>query len=443
VATALQRDSLIMVYWGLRITCHQVRMSTFDPPAITLQAVRSIGPGLITGAADDDPSGIATYSQAGAAFGLGMLWTVVLTFPLMAAVQMISARIGHVTGAGLTANIRRVFPAWFTLAIAGLLVTANTLNIAADIAAMGEALQLLIGGNDGLYAVGFGIVSLVLQVFVSYRSYVRWLKWLTLSLFTYVAVVCSLHIQWDHVALSTIWPHLTLDHAALLMIVGVFGTTISPYLFFWQAGQEVEDRTGFESPVETARQLRRIKLDTVIGMAFSNLVAFFIILCAAVTLHDAGITDIQTSAQAAEALRPLAGRFTFLLFTLGIIGTGLLAVPILAGSAAYAAAEALGLRGSLAFRLERGEGRGFYAIIALATLGGVALSFTPSSAVAELFWAAVLNGLIAVPIMMVMMWVASREQVMGAYCIRGSLRLLGWLSTALMTAAAAGLLLSF
>ena len=432
-----------MVYWPVPIDYHKAQMSTPDQGSLALQAARSIGPGLITGAADDDPSGIATYSQAGAAFGFGLLWTVVLTFPLMAAIQMISARIGHVTGAGLTANIRRVFPAWFTFAIAGLLLIANTLNIAADIAAMGEALQLLIGGSDGLYAIGFGLFSLLLQVFVPYRSYVRWLKWLTLSLFTYVAVVFSLHVQWGSVARSVMWPQLDLNHAALLMIVAVFGTTISPYLFFWQAGQEVEDRSGRESPAQTLRQLRRIKLDTLIGMAVSNLVAFFIILCAAVTLHDAGITDIQTSAQAAEALRPLAGPFTFLLFTLGIIGTGLLAVPVLAGSAAYAAAEALGLRGSLSFRLERGEGRGFYAIIALATLGGVALSFTPSSAVAELFWAAVLNGLIAVPIMIVMMWVASREEVMGAYRIRGGLRLLGWLSTILMTAAAAGLLRSF
>ncbi len=414
-----------------------------ESKSAALEAARSIGPGLITGAADDDPSGIATYSQAGARFGTGMLWTVVLTFPLMAAIQMISARIGHVTGKGLTANIRRVFPAWVTFSIAALLVLANTLNIAADIAAMGEALQLLIGGNNGLYSVGFGLVCLLLQVFLPYRSYVRWLKWLTLSLFTYVAVVFSLHIDWSSVVLSVVWPQLLLDHGALLMIVGVFGTTISPYLFFWQAGQEVEDRTGTETPAQVRQQLRRIKLDTIIGMAFSNLVAFFIILCAGVTLHDAGITDIETSAQAAEALRPLAGRFTFLLFTLGIIGTGLLAVPVLAGSAAYAAAEALGLRGSLSFRLEHGEGKGFYSIVALATLGGVALSFSPTSALAELFWAAVLNGIIAVPIMLVMMIVASRTEVMGEHRIRGSLRLLGWLSTAVMTAAASALLLTF
>ena len=407
------------------------------------QRLGQLGPGLITGAADDDPSGIATYSQAGAQFGYSMLWTVVVTLPLMAAIQIVSARIGYVTRRGLAANIKVAFPRWVLLGVVGLLLVANTLNVAADIAAMAEALRLLVGGSAHIYVVTFGLLCLVLQVFLPYRSYVRWLKWLTLSLLAYVGVTFALDIDWLQVARSVVMPRFRLDRESLLMIVAVFGTTISPYLFFWQAGQEVEDRTGFESPVETARQLRRIKLDTVIGMAFSNLVAFFIILCAAVTLHDAGITDIQTSAQAAEALRPLAGRFTFLLFTLGIIGTGLLAVPILAGSAAYAAAEALGLRGSLAFRLERGEGRGFYAIIALATLGGVALSFTPSSAVAELFWAAVLNGLIAVPIMMVMMWVASREQVMGAYCIRGSLRLLGWLSTALMTAAAAGLLLSF
>lgn len=404
--------------------------------------LRSMGPGLITGAADDDPSGIATYSQAGAGFGLGMLWTVVLTFPFMAATQMVSARIGHVTGKGLTANIRQVFPVPITLLVVGLLLLANLLNIAADIAAMGEAVQLLIGGSAGAYSVALGLGCVLLQVFVPYRSYVRWLKWLTLSLFSYVAVVLSLHVDWQAVLRAVVHPPLTLDHEALLMIVAVFGTTISPYLFFWQAGQEVEERDGNPDASRIRRHLRRIRIDTVIGMAFSNLVAFFIILCAAVTLHGAGITRIDTSAQAAEALRPLAGPFTFLLFTLGIIGTGLLAVPVLAGSAAYAATEALGFHGSLADKLQRGEGRFFYAIITFATLGGVALSFTPSSAVAELFWAAVINGLIAVPLMGVMMWVASRREVMGEYTVAGALKLLGWLSTALMASAAAGLLLS-
>lgn len=404
--------------------------------------LRSMGPGLITGAADDDPSGIATYSQAGAGFGLGMLWTVVLTFPFMAATQMVSARIGHVTGKGLTANIRQVFPVPVTILVVGLLLLANLLNIAADIAAMGEAVQLLAGGSAGAYSVALGLACVLLQVFVPYRSYVRWLKWLTLSLFSYVAVVLSLHVDWTAVLYAVVHPPLALDRDALLMIVAVFGTTISPYLLFWQAGQEVEERDGNLDATRIRRHLRRIRIDTVIGMAFSNLVAFFIILCAAVTLHGAGITRIDTSAQAAEALRPLAGPFTFLLFTLGIIGTGLLAVPVLAGSAAYAATEALGLHGSLSDKLERGEGRFFYAIITVATLGGVALSFTPSSAVAELFWAAVINGLIAVPLMAVMMWVASRRDVMGDHTVGGGLKLLGWLSTALMASAAGALLLS-
>jgi len=403
-----------------------------------------IGPGLITGAADDDPSGIATYSQAGAQFGLQMLWTVVLTFPLMCAIQMVSARIGHVTRQGLTANIRRVFPAWVTVGVAGLLAVANSLNISADIAAMAEALRLLVGGSAQIYAMTFGLLCLVLQVFLPYRVYVFWLKWLTLALFTYVAVVFSLHIDWTAVALSVVLPQLQLDKKALLMIVAVFGTTISPYLFFWQAGQEMEDALARGDTPRSAAQirahLRYIKWDTIIGMAVSNIVAFFIILCAAVTLHTAGITQIQTAAQAAEALRPLAGQFTFMLFAMGIIGTGLLAVPVLAGSAAYATAEALGMRGSLSFRVERGEGRGFYAIIALATLGGVILSFTPADPVDELFWAAVLNGVISVPIMVVMMLLAARKDVMGDYAVGGMLRLLGWLSTAVMMITVAALL---
>ena len=403
-----------------------------------------IGPGLITGAADDDPSGIATYSQAGAQFGLQMLWTVVLTFPLMCAIQMVSARIGHVTRQGLTANIRRVFPAWVTVGVAGLLAVANSLNISADIAAMAEALRLLVGGSAQIYAMTFGLLCLVLQVFLPYRVYVFWLKWLTLALFTYVAVVFSLHIDWTAVALSVVLPQLQLDKKALLMIVAVFGTTISPYLFFWQAAQEMEDALARGDTPRSAAQirahLRYIKWDTIIGMAVSNIVAFFIILCAAVTLHTAGITQIQTAAQAAEALRPLAGQFTFMLFAMGIIGTGLLAVPVLAGSAAYATAEALGMRGSLSFRVERGEGRGFYAIIALATLGGVILSFTPADPVDELFWAAVLNGVISVPIMVVMMLLAARKDVMGDYAVGGMLRLLGWLSTAVMMITVAALL---
>ena len=403
-----------------------------------------LGPGLITGAADDDPSGIATYSQAGAQFGFGMLWTVVFTFPLMTAIQMVSARIGHITGHGLTANIKRAFPRWVTVTIVVLLVCANTLNISADIAAMGEALQLLAGGSALIYSITFGLLCLVLQVFLPYQSYVRWLKWLTLALLSYVAVVFTLDIDWRQVAWSVIVPPLVLSRQSLLMIVAVFGTTISPYLFFWQAAQEMEDvRAAASQPPthETVRShLRRIQWDTTIGMAVSNLIAFFIILSTAVTLHAHGAQTIETAAQAAEALRPLAGDFTFAVFSMGIIGTGLLAVPVLAGSAAYAAAEAMGLEGSLSSRLEHGEGKGFYSIIAFATLGGVALSLTPSDAVQELFWSAVLNGVIAVPIMVVMMLLAGRRDIMGTHTVNGRLRLLGWLSTAAMAAAVVGML---
>jgi NRAMP (natural resistance-associated macrophage protein)-like metal ion transporter len=399
--------------------------------------LRQLGPGLITGAADDDPSGIATYSQAGAQFGLAMLWTVVFTLPLMAAIQIVSARIGHVTGQGLAANIKTHFSRWVLRAVVAMLLVANTLNLAADLAAMAEALRLLVGGSAHVYAAGFGLLSLVLQVFLPYQRYVRWLKWLTLALLAYVAVAFTLHLDWWQIARAVVWPQLPGSHAVLLTVVAVLGTTISPYLFFWQAAQEMEDtRNGTGSPTASSvrRHLRRIKIDTIVGMAFSNAIAFFIILSTAVTLHTAGVLQIETSAQAAEALRPLAGDLTFLLFSLGIIGTGLLAVPVLAGSAAYAVAEAAGWHGSLSLRLERGEGRGFYGVIAVATVGGVALCFSPIDPVKELFWAAVINGVIAVPIMAVMMTLASRPAAMGAHVIGKRLRWLGWLATATMAA---------
>jgi NRAMP (natural resistance-associated macrophage protein)-like metal ion transporter len=301
---------------------------------------RQLGPGLITGAADDDPSGIATYSQAGAQFGFSMLWTMVFTLPLMTAIQNISARIGYVTGHGLAANIKRSFPRAVLLGVVGLLVLANTLNIAADFAAMAEALRLLVGGSPHVYAVTFGLLSLVLQVFLPYHRYVAGLKWLTLALLAYVSVAFIVHVDWWEVALRIVHPQLPLTRDTLLMVVAVFGTTISPYLFFWQAAQEVEDNEAGapHTGAEVRHHLRRIKWDTRIGMGFSNLIAFFIILATAATLHAAGVTDIQTSAQAAQALRPVAGDWAFLLFALGIIGTGLLAVPVLAGSAAYAVA---------------------------------------------------------------------------------------------------------
>ena len=378
-----------------------------------------------------------------------MLWTVVFTLPLMVAIQIVSARIGYVTRRGLAANIKASFPRWVLLAVVGMLLVANTLNIAADIAAMAEALRLLVGGSSHIYAVTFGLFCLVLQVFLPYQTYVRWLKWLTLALLAYVAVAFMLHLDWWQVVSEVFWPRLAANHDMLLMVVAVFGTTISPYLFFWQAGQEMEDtRTGTgmggeaPTPKEVRHHLRRIKADTIVGMTFSNLIAFFIILSTAATLHAAGVTDIQTSAQAAEALRPLAGDLTFLLFSLGIIGTGLLAVPVLAGSAAYAVAEAAGWQGSLNLRLEHDEGRGFYGVIAAATVGGVILCFTPTDPVKELFWAAVLNGVIAVPIMAVMMVLASRSATMGAHVIGVRLRWLGWIATAVMAAVVGSMLVT-
>ncbi len=398
------------------------------------RGLRKLGPGLITGAADDDPSGIATYSQAGAQFGFSMLWTVVFTLPLMIAIQIVSARIGHVTRRGLAANIRAGFPRWVLLAVVGLLLLANTLNLAADIAAMAEALRLLVGGSAHVYAVTFGLLCLVLQVFLPYQTYVRWLKWLTLALLSYVAVVFTVQLDWWTVARQIVRPPLALGHDVLLMVVAVFGTTISPYLFFWQAAQEMEDANGKppQTRQDVGRHPRRLKIENSHGLAFSNLIAFFIILSTAATLHAAGVTNIQTSAQAAEALRPVAGPFTFMLFSLGIIGTGLLAVPVLAGSAGYAVAEAAGWSGSLSARLDKGEGRGFYGVIATATVGGVLLCFTPMDPVRELFWSAVINGVIAVPIMVVMMLLAARPSTMGPHVISPRLRVLGWIATVAM-----------
>ena len=399
--------------------------------------LRKLGPGLITGAADDDPSGIATYSQAGAQFGLNMLWTALITFPLMVGIQIVSARIGRVTGEGLAANIRRLFPRWVLLFVVSLLVIANTINIAADIAAMGEALQLVIGGGEHGHAVVFGVLSLLLQVFIPYHRYVRVLKWLTLSLLAYVAVAFSVHIDWIPAIRQSLAPNLSFNPEFVAVVVAVFGTTISPYLFFWQASQEVEElRAGNGSslltstPEDARLHLRRIKLDTYVGMGFSNLIAFFIILSSALTLHVAGITQIQTSAQAAQALRPIAGDFSFLLFSLGIIGTGMLAVPVLAGATAYAVADSFGWRQGLDRKLF--EATEFYAIIAFATLGGLLLDFTSIDPIKALFWSAVINGVIAVPIMIVMMLIATRAEVMGQFVIKRRLKFLGWLATAAM-----------
>ena len=403
-------------------------------------AVKHLGPGLITGAADDDPSGIATYSQAGASFGYDMLWTMFLTYPLMTSIQMISARLGCLTGRGLAANIKSEFPATVLYGIVALLMVANTFNIAADIAMMGEASHLLLGGSAQYYSVAFGIICLVLQVFVPYHSYVRFLKWLTLALLSYVAVAFTVNVSWISVARGIVWPHLSMSHETILIIVAVFGTTISPYLFFWQAAQEMEDlratpggATLPHAPEEADRHLHRIKWDSMVGMGFSNLVAFFIILSTAATLHQAGVTSIETSAQAAEVLRPLAGDFAFLLFSLGIVGTGMLAIPVLAGSAAYAVTEAF--EGTTGLDKKLHEAKGFYAIVAVATLGGVTLNLTPIDPIKALLWSAVINGVLAVPIMAVMMLLGTRTRVMGHYVIGRRLRVFGWLATAVMAAA--------
>ncbi|MEO8628756.1 MAG: Nramp family divalent metal transporter [Betaproteobacteria bacterium] len=398
--------------------------------------VKQLGPGLITGAADDDPSGIATYSQAGAQLGFNMLWTVVLTYPLMVSIQMVSARLGCITGRGLAANIKEHFPGWVLYSIVGLLLIANTINIAADIAAIGEASRLLLGGSAHIYSVAFGVLCLILQVVLPYQTYVTYLKWLTLSLLSYVAVVFTINVPWAQVLERLVFPHLTWNNATVTLIVAVFGTTISPYLFFWQAAQEQEDLRSAGGAVlphgiaEARRHLRRIRWDTYVGMGFSNAIAFFIILSTAATLHSAGVTNIETSAQAAEALRPLAGPFAFWLFSIGIIATGMLAVPVLAGSAAYAVAEAFHWRTGL--NLHPDEGKKFYSIIAFATLGGVALNFTPIHPIKALFWSAVINGVIAVPIMVVMMILGGRENVMGQFTLKKRLTRIGWAATVVM-----------
>jgi len=407
-----------------------------------------LGPGLITGAADDDPSGIATYSQAGAQFGLGMLWSVFLTTPLMVGIQIVSARIGRVSGHGIARNLRDHYPRPLMWFIVVLLLVANTINITADIGAMAQAVQLVVGGGQHVYAIGFGVLAVLMQLLLPYQRLAPVLKWLTLALFAYVGVVISVDIPWRALFVATIIPPVELTREYLMVLVGVLGTTISPYLFFWQASQEVEEQrmTSGESPLrfspDNARDhLRRIKVDTWVGMAFSNLIAFFIMLTAAVTLHQAGITNIDTSAKAAEALRPIAGNFAFLLFAARIVGTGLLAIPVLAGSAAYAVSEAKDW--PIGHGLQPAEAKGFYSIITLATLLGVALGFTPVDPIKALFWSAVLNGVIAVPIMVVMMRMAVREDIMVPFVITRRLRRLGWLATAAMTIAVVAMIASF
>lgn len=401
-----------------------------------------VGPGLITGVADDDPGGIATYSQAGAQFGFNMLWTMPLAFPLMAAIQAMCAQIGRVTGKGLAANIKAAFPRAILQGVVLLLLIANTLNIAADVAAMGEVAELVTGFDRHLMTVLFVAITLMLQIFVPYHRYVFFLKWLTLSLLAYAAVLFTVHVPWNEVALRTFLPNFVPNADAATMIVALFGTTISPYLFFWQASEEVEDmqaQSGAKPLTSDApsasRELCRIQWDTWSGMLYSNLTAYFIILATAVTLNVAGVTAIETAAQAASALRPLAGDFAFLLFALGILGVGLIGVPVLAGSGAYALCEAMDWKWGLERKAT--DARGFYGIIALSILVGLIIQYSPISPMKALFWSAVVNGIVAVPLMVVIVTLVSKKSVMGAYTAHPALVVLGWIATAIMAAAAA------
>ena len=408
--------------------------------SIVAKIQRVLGPGLITGASDDDPSGIATYSQAGAQFGFAITWTLLFTYPLMVAIQEISGRIGRVTGKGIAANLRETQPHWLLHSIVFLLVIANTINIGADLSAMGDATSLLVGGHKQLYVGLFAIACAGLQVFVQYARYASILRWLTLVLFAYFGTVLVVKVPWAEAARGFFIPTFSFSLQFWTVIVAIFGTTISPYLFFWQASQEVEDirdvrerKALIVAPSQGQDALERIKIDTYAGMALSNLVALAIMVTTAATLHVAEKTDIQTSAQAAEALKPVAGEFAFAIFTLGIVGTGLLAVPVLAGSAAYAVCEAGRWPMGLSRKPERAKA--FYSTIVMATLIGMFISFSPLDPIKALFWSAVINGVVAVPVMAMMMLISSNKKIMGKFSLQGPLRLIGWVATAVMALA--------
>jgi Mn2+/Fe2+ NRAMP family transporter len=405
-----------------------------------------LGPGLITGVADDDPSGIATYSQAGARFGLDMLWTMPLAYPLMSAIQSLCARIGRVTGKGLSANIKEAFPPVVLKSVVVLLLVANTLNIAADVAAMGEVAELVTGHDRHVMTALFVFGTVLLQVFVPYHRYVLFLKWLTLSLLAYAAVLFTVHVPWKEVAVRTFLPHFRTDADAAAVIVGVFGTTISPYLFFWQASEEVEEMQKEPEaaplvldPGAAGRELRRISWDTWSGMFYSDITAWFIILATAVTLNVSGVRNIETAAQAASALRPLAGDFAYLLFALGILGVGLIGVPVLAGSGAYALSEAMGWDSGLERTAK--DAKGFYSIIAFSVLVALLIQYSPISPMKALFWSAVINGVIAVPLMVVILILATKKSIMGEFTASRPILILGWIATIVMSTASIRMLI--
>jgi len=430
----------------MTVTSRKVRS-----PQPTKNWLRMLGPGLVTGAADDDPSGIATYSQGGAQFGYALGWTMFLTTPFMIAIQMVSARIGAVTGQGLAANLDKAMPRSMLFGVVGLLLIANTLNIAADIAAMGDALRLVAGGPVLVYIALFGIGCLAAEILIPYHTYSGYLKTLTLVLFAYVATAFTIRIPWGQVLAATFVPRLTWDRDFMLMLVAIFGTTISPYMFFWQASLEAEGRK-LRSKAATAaaaaalknrlaeKDSFRIGIDTTTGMVLSNLIGFFIIVTTGATLHAHGITHIGTAEQAAQALRPLAGPLAFFLFALGIVGTGLLAVPVLAGSAGYAVAECFGWEGSL--ELPARGAPGFYLTVAAATLAGLGAALTPLDPIRMLFWSAVVNGVVAVPLMGAMMIVVASYKIMGKFAASRTLMIGGWGATALMAVVVAAMLLT-
>lgn len=404
---------------------------------------QALGPGLITGASDDDPSGIATYSQVGAQFGYGLLWTTIVSYPLMAVIQEVCARVGRVTGCGIAGNLRRHYPRWLLRGAVVLVLVANIFNLGADIGAMAAAAELILPARTWIFILLFGIVSVYLQIRIPYDRYVKYLKWLTLSLFAYIAAAFFVDISWTSVLKATLLPKLMWSKTYFTALVAVLGTTISPYLFLWQASQEVEEirknraeKALLRAPAQARVQLGRIRTDTYFGMAISNVVAFFIILMAAVSLHAQGIGNIGTAAEAAQALRPLGGHWATGLFVCGIIGTGLLAIPVLAGSAAYALGDACKWPASLAKEAEQAPG--FYATIAVSTVAGIALNFSHIDPIKALYWAAVLNGVLAAPLMAVIMHMASSTKVMGKFVLPRRLRIVGWIATAVMFAAVVG-----
>ena len=408
---------------------------------------RVIGPGLITGASDDDPSGIATYSQTGAQFGYGLGWTMILTYPLMSAVQMISARIGRVTGHGIAGNLVRHYPTWLANALVGLLLVANIINIGANLGAMADATALVTGLPPAGFLLAFAAFCATAEVVLRYKAYARVLKWLTLALLSYVVTLFLVDIPWQRAAEGLVFPSVEWNTETLMMIVAIFGTTISPYLFFWQASQEAEEVDDDPDeqplkcdPLEGRVELKRIEYDTLLGMAASNLVAIAIILTTAATLNANGIMDIRTSADAAEALKPFAGDYAAIVFALGIVGTGLLAVPVLAGSAAYAVGEAR--RWPVGLDCKPKRAKAFYGTIVAATAIGALMNFTPIDPIRALVWAAIINGVVSVPVMAVMMLVCARKSVMGVFRVHGAMLWLGWLATAVMAAAVVAMIVT-